>query len=123
MSHSTRQHLPLLITASRLFVSSAIWRFTGSERFGNVLIEGLDSPDENLRMISGTLLSRAGSRIIPMLRGAIKRQQNLPMILTIIGDVGGLEQASLLEQYMADERPDVARAARDALRVLRTRNE
>jgi len=87
------------------------------------LIEGLDSPDENLRMISGTLLSRAGSRIIPMLRGAIKRQQNLPMILTIIGDVGGLEQASLLEQYMMDERPDVARAARDALRVLRTRNE
>ena len=123
MSKSTRQHLPLLITASRLFVSSAIWRFTGYERFGNVLIEGLDSPDENLRMISGALLSRAGSRIIPMLRGAIKRQQNLPMILTMIGDVGGLEQASLLEQYMVDERPDVARAARDALRVLRTRNE
>jgi hypothetical protein len=115
--------LPLLSAASRLFASAAIWRLVGSERCGNVLIKQLDSPEETLRMIAGTLLTQAGSRSVPLLRDALERQQNLPMILTMIGDLGGLDQRSLLEHYVGDERSDVAKAAREALRVLSSRSK
>jgi HEAT repeat protein len=104
-----------------LFISAAIWKVTGSKKIGNVLIEGLDSPDETLRMISGVLLARAGSKIIPILRDALESQQSLSILLTIIGDVGEIEEVPLLEKYEKDERPDVAVSAHEALRVLRAR--
>jgi hypothetical protein len=106
-----------------LFASAAIWRLVGSKKYGNVLIKQLDSPEETLRMIAGTLLTQAGSRSLPLLRDALERQQNLPMLLTMIGDVGDLDQASLLEHYVGDERSDVAKAAREALRVLSSRSK
>lgn len=119
MTFQLHRNLSLLGSASRLFISAAIWKVTGSKKNGNVLIEGLDSPDETLRMISGILLTRAGTKIIPMLRDALESQQSLPMLLTIIGDVGEIEEVRLLEKYEKDERSDVAVSAHEALRVLR----
>ena len=85
------------------------------------MIEALDSPDENLRMISGTLLARGGSRNLPLLCQAIGKQQNLPMLLTLIEDIGEADEVPLLERYVTDERINVANAAREALRVLHSR--
>lgn len=120
---TARQHQPLLLAwgALRLFFSAAIWRITGAKKFGHILIEALDSSDENLRMISGTLLARGGSGNLPLLCEALGKPQNLPMILTLIGDIGEADEVPLLERYMTDERQEVANAASDALRVLRSR--
>ena len=120
---TARQNQPLLLAwgALRLFLSAAIWRITGARKFGHILIEALDSSDENLRMISGTLLARGGSRNLPLLRQALEKQHNLPMILTLIGDIGETDEITLLKRYAADEHADVAHAASDALRILCSR--
>lgn len=79
----------------------------------------LRSPHEDLRTIAGMFLVKAGKKASPLLREPLRQREHLPLILTIIGDIGDAEFEPDLRHFSNDSDPDVARAARDALEVIR----
>ena len=87
-----------------------------------MLLNGLDSPDETLRMIAATFITRLGSSTLSLLRNALDSEHDLSMILMIIGDIGSLDEIPLLERYLHDERYEIAKSAKSALRLLRFRH-
>lgn len=105
--------------AARLFASNILWRATGLEPAGRALVRALGSPHEDLRTIAGMFLVKGGRKASPLLREPLSRRENLPLILTIIGDIGDTEFEPQLRQFSNDSDPDIARAARDALDVIR----
>ncbi|MBI3652721.1 MAG: hypothetical protein HY231_16990 [Acidobacteria bacterium] len=110
-----------LAKASKLFLVNAAWRTTGARAAGRSLIEGLGSPDENVRMIAGTFLSRAGKQALPLIREAVRKGQHTAQTLTILGDLGNLTDEPIIRRYVADADPEVAKSARYALELLHTR--
>jgi HEAT repeat protein len=101
-----------------IFVANAIWRLTGLPAAGRVLLSALGSGDETVRTLAGMFLVKAGKRSVPILEEAIERRENLPIVLTILGDIGDRRFITELRQFSEDRDPEVARAARHALRIL-----
>jgi hypothetical protein len=66
-------------------------------------------------------LVQAGRRAEPLLAEAIARRENLPVVLTVLGDLGDPRLAPELHQFRDDPDPAVAQAAQDALRALQSR--
>ncbi len=85
---------------------------------GRALVRELGSPDEDLRTIAGMFLVRAGRQSEALLEEALHRRQNLPWVLSVLADIGDRKFEPELRQFARDIDPEVARAARDALRVL-----
>ena len=104
--------------AAGIFVVNAIWRVTGLRAAGRVLLRALGSGDETVRTLAGMFLVKAGSRSIPILEEAIKRRDNLPVVFTILGDIGDRRFITELHLFSEDRDPEVAQAARHALRML-----
>jgi len=101
-----------------LFLCRAAWRGTGARSAGRVLIRSLGSPDDSVRVIAGMFLVRAGKRAEPLLEEALLRRENLPMVLSILGDLGSRQYEVDLREFTSDRDPQVAEAAQNALRVL-----
>jgi hypothetical protein len=104
--------------AAVLFLCQALWQWTGLSWAGRVLVRGLRSPNANVRTIAGMFLVRAGRRAGPLLEDAIRRRENLPMLLSILGDIGDPKVEGELRSFTQDHDPEIAQAARDALQVL-----
>jgi hypothetical protein len=94
------------------------WRATGFEFLGRVIVRALSSQNENLRSIAGISLVKAGRLAEPLLEEALYRREHLPVILTILADIGDDRIESEIRSFSADTDPKVAEAARQALRVL-----
>ena len=107
-----------LASATRLFACNALWRATGLQATGRALVRALGEKDYDLRTIAGTFLAQAGEKAVPLLQEAIDRRENLPMVLTILGDIGDPRFEPELVEFSRDRDPKVAQAASDALRVL-----
>ncbi len=110
-----------LAGTARLLLQSAIWRVTAWPSAGRALVRALAADDEGLRTIAGMLLVRAGPRAQPLLQEALGRRESLPMIAAILGDIGDPASEQPLSELSRDPDPEVARAAREALRVLDAR--
>jgi HEAT repeat protein len=108
----------LLLGASRLLVCWSIWLGLGFTSAGRALVEALGSPDKNLRSIAGMLLVKSGKRAEPLLLEAANRRESLPMILTVLGSIRDPAVIPQLRRFTEDEDPDVANAAREALKVV-----
>ena len=104
--------------AAKLFAYRALWRTTGSATAGRALVRALGSTDEDLRTIAGMLLVKAGKNAEPLLQEALDRRENLPIVLTVLADIGDSRLEPEIRAFSHDEDPNVARAAREALRVL-----
>src|SRR5215813_2481294 len=89
-----------------------------SSDLGRALLEALGSRDEDLRAAAGMLLVQSGKRAEPLIAEAIARRQHLPTVLVIAGDLGATALEPELRRFTHDPDPDVARAARDGLRIL-----
>jgi hypothetical protein len=105
-----------------LAVRYAWWRATGSTSAGRRVVDTLGRTDEGLRTIAAMLLVKAGPRAEPLVREALHRRESLPLVLGVLGDIGGLDAGRELAPFVDDADPGVARAARDALRVLHVRH-
>lgn len=103
---------------ARLYALKSIWNATGLPAAGRVLVEALGSPDEGVRTVAGMFLVQSGSRAEPLIEEAIRRRQHLPMVLVIAGDIGAVRLEPELRRLTQDPDPQVAKAARDGLRVL-----
>ncbi len=56
----------------------------------------------------------------PLLEEALRRRENLPIVLTILADIGDTRVESEIRRFSGHEDPQVAEAAKQALRVLAT---
>jgi HEAT repeat protein len=104
--------------AMGIFLANAIWRVTSLSVAGRVLLRALGSRDETVRTLAGMFLVKAGQRSIPLLEEAIEKRDHLPIVLIILGDIGDRRFITELRHFSEDLDPEVARAARHALRIL-----
>ena len=116
-----RERMDLTRTA-KIFLANAAWRATGARWAGRTLVDSLGSVDPDSATIAGTLLARSGERAEPLLLDALHERRQLGTVLLLLGDVGRPERASDISPFARDPDPDVARAARDALRILQARH-
>ena len=107
-----------LIATARVLAQHALWRATGWDAAGRAVVRALGAADPTVRTIAGMLLVRAGRRALRPLQEALAARENLPMVLSILGDIGQRQVEPQLRQFSKDPDPAVAQAARDALRVL-----
>ena len=101
-----------------LLALHATWRATGLRAPGRGVVRALASDDPTIRTMAGMLLTRAGHRAEPLLREALAARQSLPMVVTILGDIGDQASRPILSELTRDPDVAVAGAARQALRVL-----
>ena len=106
------------LEVARLYALKSLWTATGLRSAGRALVEALGSSDEGVRTVAGMLLVQSGKRAEPLVADALRRRQHLPMVLAIAGDIGAVGLEAELHRFAADPDPQVARAARDALRIL-----
>lgn len=107
----------------RLLAQHAAWRLTGSAAAGRGVVRSLSSDDPTTRTIAGMLLVRAGRHAQPLLREALEARHALPLVVTILGDIGDQASRPMLSALTRDPDAAVAGAAREALRVLDARSD
>jgi hypothetical protein len=107
---------------ARLYGLRAVWNATRMRSAGRALVEALGSPDRGIRTVAGMLLVQAGQRAEPLVEEAIRERQHLPTILVIAGDIGAVRLEPELRHLAEDTDPEVAKAARDGLRILAARH-
>lgn len=111
----------MFAATAKLFGEYGLWRGAGLKSAGRALVEALSSKEEDLRTIAGMLLVRGKYRARPILEEALDRREHLPMVLTVLADLGDPSVEARIHPFAEDPDPDVAAAARQALRVLRFR--
>lgn len=87
---------------------------------GRVLVDALASDDEDERTIAGILLTKAGRRAEPLLEEALKDGRHRPEVIAVLGSIGDPDMVPELRPFEQNEDPEVASAARDAIRVIGT---
>jgi hypothetical protein len=107
-----------LLTVFRVIFCNAVFRLTGLRSAGRVVVRSLGSSNESVRTIAGMFLVKAGRKSEPLLVEAVRRRENLSLVLTILSDVGGRASEAEIRELSHDHDPQVARAAVDALRFL-----
>ena len=105
--------------ALSLFGSRAAWKLTGIPAAGRPLVKALGSSDEDIRTIAGMFLVKAGKSAEPLLIEALEKRENVPMVLAVLADIGDPQVEPQIQSLSADADPEIARAAQEALRVLR----
>ena len=103
---------------ARLYALKSAWNATGLWPAGRALVEALGSEDAGIRNVAGMFLVQSGLRAEPLIEEAIRRRENLLTVLVIAGDIGAARLEPELRRLSADPDPDVAKAARDGLRIL-----
>ena len=103
---------------ARLYAWKSIWNATGLRCAGRNLLTALGSGDESVRSVAAMFLVQSGRRAEPLLAEAIRRREHLPTVLVIAGDLGAASLAGELKRFTSDPDPEIAKAARDGLRIL-----
>lgn len=112
-----------LADVARLYASNTVWRTTGAHPAGRALIRALGSKDESQRALAGMFLVQAGGRAVPLLQEALTNHEHVPIVLTILADIGDRRFEPLVRGYTQDADPQVARAAKDALETLHVQQQ
>ncbi len=107
-----------LDAVARLSLQNLLWRTTGLRSAGRAIVRALEHPDPNVRTIAGMFLVRAGLDAEPLLLEAVAARRSLPLVAQILADIGDRRAEPILLVLSRDPDPEVARAAREALRVL-----
>jgi HEAT repeat protein len=104
--------------ALAVLAEGALWRVSGKNSLGWRLIDALGEADENVRSIAGIMLAKGGRAAIPLLQRALAERVNVPLVLALLGDVGDATHSAEIANFVDDPDKTIARAAREALRVL-----
>lgn len=107
-----------LARVAGVFANRAVFSATGLRPAGRALVRALGSEDENVRTIAGMFLVQTGRRAESVLEEALARGENVPLVLTILGDIGDPASEPLLRRFATDPDPETAEAAREALEEL-----
>lgn len=105
----------------RLYASHALWRATRLPAAGRALVRALSSTDVTVRELAGMFLVQGDGRSLPLLLDAVRKRENLPLVLTILADIGDMRLEPLFREFSTDEEAPVAQAARQGLETIRLR--
>ncbi len=108
----------LLLRVALLTIWHVIWKLTRLRAAGRRLVLALAAPNETTRTVAGIYLVRTGKRAVPILLESLHRRKSLPIVLTILGDIGDRSCLPALEPFTQDSDPDVSKAARRAIELL-----
>ena len=92
---------------------------SGIESAGRALLAALDDDEEDIRTLAAMFLVQSGRRAIPLLREQLAKGHHVPEVLTMLGDIADPATVPDIERYVASADAEVARAAREALEILR----
>ena len=106
-----------ILGALGLFTCYGLWRLTGIESLGRLIVAALGAQNENIRSIAGMFLVRARRQSEPLVE-ALRHHKHLPVVLTILADLGDRRMENEIRVLSADRDPKIAEAAKQALRVL-----
>ena len=106
------------VQVARLYALKSVWNAIGLRSAGRALVEALGSTDEGVRTVAGMFLVQSGKRAEPLVEEAIRGRKSLPTVLIIAGDIGAVRLEPELQRFTKDVDPQVAKAARDGLRIL-----
>jgi HEAT repeat protein len=112
-----------LMQFGQLLGCRAALGIAGSRAAGARLVSALGSDEEDVRVTAGMLLTRAGRRAEPILLEALKRRENAPAVLEVLGSIGDRAAEPEVERFMHDADPEVAQAASDAYRGIQFQHE
>lgn len=112
-----------LARVAGVFANRAVFSTTGFRPAGRALVRALGAADENVRTIAGMFLVQTGRRAEPLLEEALARGENVPLVLTILGDIGDPSCEPLLKRFAADPDPETAQAALEALEEIQDQRE
>jgi len=73
------------------------------------------------RRSASDLQSELLQRSLPLLLDAVRKRENLPLVLTILADIGDMRLETLFREFSTDEEASVAQAARQGLETIRLR--
>ena len=104
-----------------VLAEGALWRVTHQQWLGQRLVAALGESDENVRSVAGIMLAKSGLAAVPVLYRALAERSNVPQVLSLLGDVGDESVGNELARFASDDDEKIARAAREALRVLALR--
>ena len=107
-----------LLKSVDLYRVNMVWKLFGTHASGQRLIEGLSSRNENVRTLAGIFLVQSGRKAIPLLEHELENRRNMPLVLTMLGDIGAAESEGQLRRHLDDPDPEAAKAANEALRAL-----
>jgi hypothetical protein len=106
------------LSAARLLAAGSVWRVTTVGAAGRALISAVSSPDPDDRALAGILLTRAGDRSVPLIGEALSAGADPSDLVNVLASIGTDAARATLENAAGSGRPDVATAAREALRSL-----
>src|SRR5260370_42447448 len=107
-----------IFEAIDLLACTAGSRATPLRLLARMIVRTLGSKNENLRRIAGMSLVKAGGIAEPLLEEALRRSENLPIVLTILADIGDKRVEPEIRRFSGHDDPQVVEAAKQALRVL-----
>lgn len=108
--------ISILLGTVRLAFVYFMWRLTGVG--GSILVNALGDGRETVRTVAGILLARAGRQARPLLESAMAERRHLTVVLTILADLGDQALEGPIRRFRDDPDPQVAEAAKQALRLL-----
>lgn len=103
---------------ARLAGYNAAWNTTRSLAVGRRLIRALGADDEDVRVLAATFLTRAGDKAEPLLFDALRRRENVPTVLAVLGGIADEAAEREIRRHLDDPDPAVMKAAADAQRVV-----
>jgi hypothetical protein len=106
--------------AARLATRRFAWGATRSVALGRPLVAALGAEDEDVRVLAGTFLTRAGKKAEPLLIDALNRRENIPAVLEVLAGIADDTAEREIDRYLDDPDPAVVEAAVSARRVVST---
>ena len=103
---------------ARIFASRTVWSVTGLDAAGRTLVRALGSQNEDVRTIAGMFLVNAGKRAEPLLEEALREGRQVPMVIDVLGSIGDPQVIPDLRPLTQNPDPEIAQAAREAIRTI-----
>jgi hypothetical protein len=83
-----------------------------------MLVRALGTGDEDLRTLAGTILVKGGKKAEPLLKEALEKRENIPIVLTVLGSLVDPDLEPYFSRFVDNTDPEISKPARDALEII-----
>ncbi len=107
-----------LVSSAKIAAASAVWRLTGLESAGRVLVGSVATGDENSQALAGVLLVKAGERSVPLITEALTAGAASTELVDVLASIGGATARNGLERVASAPGSEITISAQKALKDL-----
>lgn len=102
----------------KVLLAGISWRLLGSRRAAETLLDAVSGDDEQLHMLAGISLVKAGQRSFDLIEEKIEAGAASAPIIRLLPDIGGEKARALLEKIASGKSGDKVEAASECLQLL-----